>query len=473
MSAEDRDPKFERALAQHFPGSSPHADCPDAETLAAYHERSLSLDEMAHWKRHFAGCAACQETLSLLEVTEKQLAEDWEEREIPVLDAAAGREAAPKTRAAAARLEVEEAAASASAPLSITRKRRPALIGWAIPLGAVAAGVLVWIGIHERGASPTARVETDKVQVAENRPQPTPAGRQYEAVPAPATPGMRDDELKDIGRQAARNAPPAESASADQTRERAKAMAQATPNILRKDERGARKEPAPEAPALGVGMGAGSAAPAPMRAGKEQAPPSVTETVEVTSAAPSVSTSGEPVDLPGDQAGSAVEDKKRVAAMSKPKAAMQQSAELDSNAMAYKQGVNGRSVSSLNNLAPGVSVIVTPNPKIWWKIAGPGTVELTTDAGKKWKTLDTGVTSQLTAGSAPSSKVCWLAGQGGTLLLTTDRGNHWTKIAAPIAGDLGGVHAVDARHATIWDTANRLSFETSDAGAAWKQIANE
>jgi hypothetical protein len=62
MPADDRDPKFERALAQHLRGGSAAAGCPDAETLAAYHERSLSLEEMANWKQHIAGCAVCQET---------------------------------------------------------------------------------------------------------------------------------------------------------------------------------------------------------------------------------------------------------------------------------------------------------------------------------------------------------------------------------------------------------------------------
>ena len=58
MAVDDRDPKFERALARELRGDSAQAGCPDAETLAAYHERSLSLEEMAHWKQHISGCAA-------------------------------------------------------------------------------------------------------------------------------------------------------------------------------------------------------------------------------------------------------------------------------------------------------------------------------------------------------------------------------------------------------------------------------
>src|SRR6201993_1721714 len=84
------DPKFERALAQHLRGGSAQANCPDAETLAAYHERNLSLEEMARWKEHISACELCQEALALVETTENQLAE---EREIPVYQGASMAEA--------------------------------------------------------------------------------------------------------------------------------------------------------------------------------------------------------------------------------------------------------------------------------------------------------------------------------------------------------------------------------------------
>jgi photosystem II stability/assembly factor-like uncharacterized protein len=83
------------------------------------------------------------------------------------------------------------------------------------------------------------------------------------------------------------------------------------------------------------------------------------------------------------------------------------------------------------------------------------------------------VTVDLIAGSATSDKICWVVGKAGTLLLTTDGGKHWKPIASPIAGDLGGVHATDATHASIWDVPNKQSFETSDGGNTWTRIANE
>ena len=142
MPFDDRDSKFERALAQHLRGGPEQANCPDAETLAAYHERNLSLEEMARWKEHISACEACQEALALVETTENQLAEDWEGERVPVFESLSAPRG--KTRNAA-----ERTTQAAASPVALIR-RRPALLRWAIPLGAVAAGVLVFIGIYEQ-----------------------------------------------------------------------------------------------------------------------------------------------------------------------------------------------------------------------------------------------------------------------------------------------------------------------------------
>ena len=138
--------------------------------------------------------------------------------------------------------------------------------------------------------------------------------------------------------------------------------------------------------------------------------------------------------------------------------------------MMMKQGVANEVVEVAGS---GAGLILTPDNNVFWKLQPAGTLQLTTDGGKNWKLLDTGANANLTSGFAPSSRVCWLAGKAGTLLLTTDRGGHWTRISTPITGDLGGVHAADAQHASIWDAANHTSYETSDGGRTWKQTANE
>src|SRR3974390_1282761 len=81
MPSDERDRQFERALQRHLRGNSRDAACPDAETLAAYHERTLSLEELARWKEHIRECARCQETLALVEETNSVVMK--EEEEIP------------------------------------------------------------------------------------------------------------------------------------------------------------------------------------------------------------------------------------------------------------------------------------------------------------------------------------------------------------------------------------------------------
>jgi len=54
MPSDDRDRQLEKALVRHLRSDAIDAACPDAETLAAYHERTLSLEEMAQWKQHIA-----------------------------------------------------------------------------------------------------------------------------------------------------------------------------------------------------------------------------------------------------------------------------------------------------------------------------------------------------------------------------------------------------------------------------------
>jgi photosystem II stability/assembly factor-like uncharacterized protein len=138
--------------------------------------------------------------------------------------------------------------------------------------------------------------------------------------------------------------------------------------------------------------------------------------------------------------------------------------------MMMKQGVT-RQKAEVMGSNPGV--ILTPDNKVFWKLQRAGTVQLTTDGGKNWKPIETGADTELISGFAPSSHVCWIAGKAGMLVLTTDRGHHWARISTPIAGDLGGVHAADAKHASIWDAAKQTSYETSDGGATWTQSAGK
>ncbi|HXC47991.1 MAG TPA: YCF48-related protein [Candidatus Sulfotelmatobacter sp.] len=467
MPSDDRDPKFERALAQHLRGGSAQANCPDAETLAAYHERNLSLEEMAQWKQHISACEACQEALALVEATENQLAEVWEQPGVPVLDEAlvlkTQAHSIPKVNAKA---EESSAMPTASSPVAILR-RRPALLRWAIPLGAVAAGVMVFIGIYEQRAAKSSR--SSYVESAQNQAPPAPGpivdqltsklGQQpvpkdegqlsaemsrqkkEQEIPAawPAKPMAKAKELGDEVREsrdqlvggrlekkipapsAAASNLPVQPSTDDAVSENAPAIAAAPP---------AATPPAPLA--LSGRAGGVAAQRAPVRSDAKSVPSSAAETVTVEPAAPATDTT--------------------------------------TSRMMMKHG-SANQVVEVSGAYAGL--ILTPDKKVFWKLQPTGTLQLTTDGGKTFTPLDTGANANLTAGFAPSSRVCWLAGKAGTLLLTTDRGGHWARISTPITGDLGGVQAADAKHASIWDAANQISYETSDGGATWKQRSNK
>ena len=108
-----------------------------------------------------------------------------------------------------------------------------------------------------------------------------------------------------------------------------------------------------------------------------------------------------------------------------------------------------------------------------WRVGTAGLIEATSDAGLNWKAQNSTVRADLTAGSAPTDKVCWVVGKAGTILLTKDGGKHWNQVSSPLLEDLGGVHAVDAKHASIWTIGNTKSLQTTDGGLSWTSDSNE
>jgi len=468
MPSDDRDPKFERALAQHLGGGPAQGNCPDAEILAAYHERNLSLEEMAEWKEHISACEACQEALALVETTESQLAEDWEDREIPVLEAAS----MPGARARnvpirSANIAASRAPQAAATPVAINR-RRPALLRWAVPLGAVAAGVLVFIGIYEQRSQKEAH-EADAV-----------LARRHE----PAMPGaMLDEEKSKLKSQLQSKDEPGPAAEMSRQKTEQALPAAPAPKLAERGRNGERRAWASASPGYGAPVAKKVPAPRPPPSSPDTLAQTATDSA-VSANAPVVAAAPRPAPAPlalgGSAGGVAAQrtpahtDLKTVVPSVTQTVTVESAAaapDASTDAMMMKQGVSNGLVPAARSDASGL--ILTPDPKVFWKLEPAGTLQLTTDGGKKWKLLDTGANTDLTTGFAPSSHVCWIAGKAGTLLLTTDRGGHWIRISTPITGDLGGVHAADAKHAAIWDAANHVSYETSDGGATWKQTSSK
>ena len=455
MPSDDRDRQLEKALARHLRSDAINAACPDAETLAAYHERTLSLGEMAQWKQHIAECARCQETLNLVE--ESNVLQGSEEENRKMLELVGGEFAAaaavshmPLNEGVPAALPVSRGSAATQAP------KRAAALRWAVPVGALAAGLLVWVGVRETQQNKA--MKSAQLEVAQNRPSVSSAP--VAAAPAPKT-ALPDEyqsaqaksrSLDELRRQdttssmtkpagpvnkksAARGAAPVLSPTLDKQKreEEAKAlkdlsasMAPAPTTSLDVHNYAAQNREVPPAqnpqatPAGARGVTANEAANTGRTLGQQnqvaRAPAQKTETLEVT---------------------------------------------VVDSALSQSMG---------DVLPEGGTIIVAPNDAYAWRVGSNGKIEHSTDNSRTWMLQKSGVTTDLTAGSATSGKVCWVVGKTGTVLLTTDRGKHWKQLTSPTKEDLGGVNAVDDKRASLWTVSHSKSFETNDGGATWSPV---
>jgi len=453
MATDDRDPQFERALTRHFSNASPDSACPDAEILAAYYERSLSVEEIPRWKEHIAACARCQEALALVEQSENVLTTEQQgQRELePVARMAAGAVASASVAHMTQAVTSSPAPASAARPARVRKLRPRAAWSWIVPLGAVAASVIVWVSVREIRTQ-----HAKQTQVALNRlPAPLPPAPQFnvkeqsQKEEAPAKKMQNEAELRKLPPPEAANSSPAQtpatprpSASDELTRSTRKDSLSVTAG-----ERVA-PEPPPSVSSYAAGTGAVET---------NVLPPS--KTAPSAAAAPSI---------PAQQ-----NEENKTAQVSKEKstAQLQVAAPRMTSAQVVASPLSGADL--VQTALADRHYIVAPGEKHAWRLGDGGLIELSTDRGKTWKPQSSGVSADLTAGSATSDKVCWVVGKSGTLLLTTDGGKHWNQLSSPMTSDLGGVHATNAQHASIWDVSNRNSFETNDGGATWQRTANE
>ncbi len=112
-------------------------------------------------------------------------------------------------------------------------------------------------------------------------------------------------------------------------------------------------------------------------------------------------------------------------------------------------------------------VVEPPDHTVAWMVGAHGAISRYS-AATGWVPQTSGVTADLSGGSAPSAATCWIVGRGGTILRTVD-GEHWTSVAAPVNDDLTGVIASSASSATIF-AAGGHRFATSDGGATWRPL---
>ena len=469
MAPDERDRIFDKALARHLraDGSSPGTanvpsrefvragECPGPETLAAYHERSLLPEEMNSWKEHIVGCANCQTVLSHLEATDEiplQAAEEEKvlaQRETVIQTSASGQSqpAAPRTLSKQSRR---------------VRLLRGARWQWLAPAGALAASLLVWIALHEK--QPLSRPSLDHIQIATKEAPPPPA--------PPVSNGVREasPSLK-----AALSKPPStadEFAAAKargaldeaKSREKQDDLAQVSPSSPLADKEGRLRKDAQSRSAADLSPAreqmdrdaktVSGARQENSEVQMQAQAANVQSQNQVNSNSPAI---GGPAPL------GQADNKKKAMKTARASAAPPPAA---------------RPVAGLTGATSMMEVVAVSNPRliappgshVLWRAGRSGLIEFSNDGGSSWSRQTSGVLADLLTGSAPSDQVCWIVGRIGAILLTTDGGAHWKVVKSPLAEDLGGVRAIDALHATIWNARTTKSFQTADGGLTWTPV---
>jgi hypothetical protein len=467
MAPDPRDRNFDKALARHFRPGAPSDesvnlppelglqadDCPDAETLAAYHERSLVPSEMNSWKEHIVGCAHCQMVLAELEATDN----------IPLHHAETA-EHAPVIEPKPANVVQPWPVATAAPP----RKTRmvplsaPPIWRWLAPAGAIAAILLVWISLHENQPRFPGLDETKMAKKQEPASPPSsivsraPTARLSQPKPAAA------DQIVASNGAVALESP--------NQRERAQAFSQPALQKPSEDkESGARKDELRDssaAPSRGANQ-------ADLDDAKKAAG-AATQNVEVQSQSAPVSN----YQLNGKVPGPAPLSQAQAPAAAKQKSVANAPAPPPSPA---PSGVAGGVTSATTDNRIGTAtqmVMVVSDPRFiyapgstsLWRTGPGGLIEFSSNGGSSWSRQRSGVLVDLLTGSAPSDRVCWIVGRVGAILLTTDGGANWKLLSSPLKEDLGGVQATDALHATIWSMRRTKFFETADGGQTWNLV---
>ena len=454
MPLDDRERSFENALARHLRPAGPSGACSDAETLAAYHEQSLAPEVTASLKTHVGECARCQQILAHLQATD----------EIPLASDIA-----------------QPQAAAAETGVRVIPARKQTVWRWAAPAGALAAGLLVWLTVHEsnsgRFATAPSRSDAKPTETATAQPSSAPP------LPPPSL-----EATTNSARLSADAVSPSDTARAPFSKI-ARAPQQPQSRGKEKDFESTRKQ-SPSAAGVPGGFAGGAAKlVTPSAPVLEPTPPrSVTQPVAVEpgpAAEPTHQAARGELAKTESEAKSA--DDKRDAPYSSalpmpavagaapapaPAPIPQQSQTVEviaeSSATATPP-THGRKAAQLLLTSGGAPVTVSaPDGRASWRIGPAGVILFSADAGKTWLVQPSGTITDLLAGSASSAKVCWIVGRSGTILRTTDKGKHWQKLSPPAQDDLHSVFAVNARQATV--SVDNATYQTTDGGATWTKL---
>lgn len=467
-------------------------ECPSAETLAAYYERTLDDAERARYELHFSTCGRCREQLAALVRADESVS-------------GAG-------------------ARHASGWSWFTNQ------WWLAPVaGTLAIVAVVYFGAATRRHASPPQVAMRKVEPPTDTnvaPPPVP-----KAAPAAAPLASDVERLKRQTGEAAgdkaeakKKAPAAASAKAGeqprvQSANGSVESAEAKPAVAQSQSAGAaratttaRASTATRTAGAGravqggfaggraqftppVSSAAKAAAPvAPRRAAPAQIPPQ-TEAVDVTAAAPAVNAQGPApppaptevqetysdadkqnatsaqelsrsrtaaggVDQPTSRVLARTEKEADEVAPAKPNAA--------SKSKTGAPALKAQPAAALTVARPETKIISSPDSQSQWRIAEGGFVEHSENGGNTWTGTEPAPDAQWTAGSSPAARTCWFVGRNGLIVVTTDA-MHWKIVAPPVQADFADVTATSGRDATV-TTADGRKFSTRNAGKSWQAV---
>lgn len=473
MAPEDRDRNFDKAIARHLRSDGASSDsatraegarlqreaCPDTETLAAYHERSLLPEELNSWKEHIVACAHCQELLAQLEITDDIPLHAADEVEVFAMADAQHMASALKIESiprAAVRTKVQHASRLSSG----VRWR------WLAPAGAIAAGLLVWIAVHEQ--KPTFPIAPEIKEAKNQEPAPPPLAHTADlpaAAPSPRqTPpksGYKSDEM-------ASSTARAELDNREQHRvaELNKRDVLAKPSV---DEEGRLRKDAKRDSSANLILNDKQAdldakvADGAVGGALKQKAEAQTQTAN---AQLQNQNNAYPAKVPGPAPLNQAEASKKLRAVPAARAAIAAPPPQPSAEDTVSGHLAGASTEMV--MVSDSRMIIAPGSMFVWRPGRAGLIEFSPNGGRSWIRQSSGVAVDLLTGAAPSDKVCWIVGRVGAILLTTDGGEHWKLASSPLKEDLGGIRATDALHALIWNARGTKYFATSDGGLTWQ-----
>src|SRR6267378_1928258 len=504
---ESHDRRREEALARRMGDALDRLDhrgageCPDAELIAAYHERSLQPDEIARWEGHFAICGRCRKILAVLVATDE---EPLAEKEVAHLGELV----------------------AASRPIETTRPNRLAWrTRWLAPALGVAAALAVWVAMRppwrtaEQSSSgtliaqaprrePPPNTETQGVQqfskatpkkesetdaeALKDRPAAT---AQSPNLPADTLAKNRLDAGGTLGKLG-QNSGVVENGLRDQKKEKGESNgAQAGRTTGGAFDAASPASPAPAPPALPGKLP--EAVPRPQaQAQVTRQAPSVTETprstnqtVVASEAAPLVSATGSTVGGIGGNA--PARDKQVLAApggadktaapppppptlpapvAGSPEPLPQEQAKAQATSQAPPVTETPGSVSQTVTVTEAVPLVETTNSTLGGSLNNSTVKDLPLN-GRDYQALlkmdPTGVIAVQV--KTPSGKIFWRAGKGGNIQRSADAGRTWISQTTPSQEDwLAGTAVSDK---ISWMVGRNGAIARTTDGGHWKKIA--